>query len=104
MFAQARLRGIVWRWLAPVVGAAALALAVYFYFHTPGQKTVRLTITAGNLLGTRAELASHLTHLGFSADQLKSFLPGVLEFLKSKLPPDVVKQVSAFLPGVGAES
>jgi TRAP-type uncharacterized transport system substrate-binding protein len=42
------------------VGVAALALAVYFYFHTPGQKTVRLTITAGNLLGTRAELAEVL--------------------------------------------
>ena len=54
--------------------------------------------------GGAAELASHLTHLGFSADQLKSFLPGVLEFLKNKLPPDVVKQVSAFLPGVGSES
>ena len=54
--------------------------------------------------GGAAELASHLTHLGFSADQLKSFLPGVLEFLKSKLPPDVVKQASALLPGVATES
>jgi hypothetical protein len=44
-----------------------------------------------------------LTRLGFSADQLESFLPGALEFLKSKLPPDVVKQASALLPGVGAE-
>jgi len=54
--------------------------------------------------GSAAELASQFTHLGFSADQLKSFLPGVLEFLKNKLPPDVVKQVSVFLPGVGSES
>jgi hypothetical protein len=53
--------------------------------------------------GRAAELASQFTHLGFSADQLKSFLPGVLEFLKGKLPADVVKQVSALLPGVGTE-
>jgi hypothetical protein len=49
------------------------------------------------------ELASRFTQLGFSADQLKHFLPGVLEFLKGKLPADVVKQVSALLPGVGTE-
>jgi len=60
VFAQARLRGLVWRWLAPVVGAAALALAVYLYFHTPAGKTVRLTMTAGSLLSTRAELAEVL--------------------------------------------
>ena len=53
--------------------------------------------------GSAAELASQFTHLGFSADQLKRFLPGVLQFLKSKLPADVVKQASALLPGVGAE-
>jgi TRAP-type uncharacterized transport system substrate-binding protein len=60
VFSQARLRGIVWKWLAPVVGVAALAFAVYYYFHTPGAKTVRLTITAGSLLSTRAELAEVL--------------------------------------------
>ena len=53
--------------------------------------------------GSAAELASQFTHLGFSADQLKRFLPGVLQFLKSKLPADVVKQASALLPGVGTE-
>jgi TRAP-type uncharacterized transport system substrate-binding protein len=35
-------------------------LAVCFYFHTPGPKNIRLKITAGNLLGTRAELAEVL--------------------------------------------
>jgi hypothetical protein len=54
--------------------------------------------------GSAAELASQFTHLGFSADQLKSFLPRVLDFLKSKLPADVVKQASALLPGVATES
>jgi TRAP-type uncharacterized transport system substrate-binding protein len=60
VFAQAQLRRIVWRWLAPVVGVAALAFAAYFYFHKPGKKEVRLKITAGNLLSTRAELADVL--------------------------------------------
>jgi uncharacterized protein (DUF2267 family) len=53
--------------------------------------------------GGAGALASRFTQLGFSADQLKQFLPGVLEFLKGKLPADVVKQVSALLPGVGTE-
>jgi hypothetical protein len=53
--------------------------------------------------GSAGELTSRLTQLGFFADQLKSFLPGALEFLKTKLPPDVVKQASALLPGVGAD-
>jgi TRAP-type uncharacterized transport system substrate-binding protein len=57
---QNRLRRIVWKWLAPVLGVAALTIAVYFYFHKPGPKAVRLTITAGNLLSTRAELAEVL--------------------------------------------
>jgi TRAP-type uncharacterized transport system substrate-binding protein len=58
--AQGRWRGILWKWLAPVAGVAALAVAVYLYFHTPRQATVRLKITAGNQLGTRAELAEVL--------------------------------------------
>jgi hypothetical protein len=53
--------------------------------------------------GSTAELISRFTKLGFSEDQLKVFLPRVLEFLKSKLPADVVKQASALLPGVKTE-
>jgi hypothetical protein len=53
--------------------------------------------------GGAADLANRFTQLGFSADQLKRFLPSVLEFLKSKLPADVVKQASALLPGVATE-
>jgi hypothetical protein len=52
--------------------------------------------------GSTGELTSRFTQLGFSPDQAKSFLPVVLEFLKSKLPPDVLKQASALFPGVGA--
>jgi hypothetical protein len=54
--------------------------------------------------GGAGELTSRFTQLGFNADQLKRFLPSVLEFFKNKLPADVMKQASALLPGVGAES
>jgi hypothetical protein len=54
--------------------------------------------------GGTAAVMTRFTHLGFTADQLKSFVPNVLEFLKSKLPGDVFKQASALLPGAGTES
>jgi hypothetical protein len=54
--------------------------------------------------GGTAELTSRFTQLGFSADQLKRFLPNALEFLKGKLPAEAVKQASAFLPGAQTEA
>jgi hypothetical protein len=54
--------------------------------------------------GGAGEVTSRFTQLGFSAGQLKRFLPSVVEFFKNKLPADVMKQASALLPGVGAES
>jgi hypothetical protein len=48
--------------------------------------------------GTAADLISKLTQFGFSADQIQAFLPAVLEFLKGKLPGDLMKQVSGLLP------
>ena len=48
--------------------------------------------------GGAAALAAKLSHLGLSADQLQKFLPGVLDFLKSKLPADVMKQIGALMP------
>jgi uncharacterized protein (DUF2267 family) len=48
--------------------------------------------------GAAAALASRLAQLGFSSEQLQKFLPNVLEFLKSKLPADAAKQLSALLP------
>jgi hypothetical protein len=54
--------------------------------------------------GGAADLTNRLSHLGFSAEQLKSFLPRVLEFLKGKLPADVLKHASAHLPEGGTES
>jgi TRAP-type uncharacterized transport system substrate-binding protein len=60
MSARTSLRRVIWRWLAPVVGIAALALAAYLFLHGTRQQKYRLTITAGNRLGTREELADIL--------------------------------------------
>ena len=48
--------------------------------------------------GGAAALMERLTQLGFSPEQLQKFLPNVLEFLKSKLPGDALKQITALLP------
>jgi hypothetical protein len=60
---------------------------------------------AGKLFGGGGPeaLAAHFGKLGFSTDQVKNFIPHVIEFLKSKLPPDLMKHVGALLPhGEGA--
>ena len=48
--------------------------------------------------GGAAALLANFTKLGFSADQVQKFLPAVLDFLKSKLPANVMNQVSALIP------
>jgi hypothetical protein len=48
--------------------------------------------------GAEGQLISGLTSAGLSADQLQEFLPQVMESLKSKLPGDVMKQVSGLFP------
>ena len=48
--------------------------------------------------GGAGELLSKLSSAGFSAEQLEKFLPNVLEFLKTKLPGDALKQVSSIIP------
>jgi hypothetical protein len=48
--------------------------------------------------GGEGQLLSRLTGAGFSAEQVQSFLPGVLEKLKGKLPDDVMKQITDKLP------
>jgi hypothetical protein len=60
-----------------------------------------VTGLAGKLFGggDAAALASKLTHIGFTPEQLKEFLPKVLEFLKSKLPADVMSKVTGMIPG-----
>jgi hypothetical protein len=59
-----------------------------------------VTGLAGKLFGGGggAALLTQLTQLGFSADQVQSFLPKVLEFFKDKLPGDLMKQVSGLIP------
>jgi hypothetical protein len=55
---------------------------------------------AGKLFGggSSAALAAHFGKLGFSPDQIKHFITHVAEFLKGKLPPDMMKHITALLP------
>jgi hypothetical protein len=58
-----------------------------------------VTGMAGKIFGGGGAAAgTKLTQLGFSPDQLKSFLSNVLEFFKDKLPADLLKQVSGLIP------
>jgi hypothetical protein len=56
---------------------------------------------AGKLFGGAGgatAVVSKLTQLGFSPDQLQKFLPTVLEFLKSRLPPDILNKITSLIP------
>jgi hypothetical protein len=55
---------------------------------------------AGKLFGggSTEALTAHFEQLGFSHDQVEHLIPQVVEFLESKLPPDLMKHVSALLP------
>jgi hypothetical protein len=56
---------------------------------------------AGKLFGgggNHEALAAHLGQVGLSPNQVQSFIPHAVEFLKNKLPPDLMNQVSALLP------
>ena len=46
------------------------------------------------------DLFTRLGQHGFSADQLQAFLPRVLEFFRTKLPPDVLEKVEGLMPGL----
>lgn len=63
-----------------------------------------LTEMAGKLLGGQAEDASDLvqklTGTGFSMDQILAFLPKILEFLQSKLPPELLGRILEQLPNI----
>jgi len=62
---------------------------------------------AGKLFGGAggaSELVSKLTQFGLSADQLQRFIPTVLEFLKGKLPGDVMNKITALIPIGGKEA
>ena len=59
---------------------------------------------AGKLFGGQAEDASDLGQklgrAGFSMDQLQAFLPKVLEWLQSKLPPEILGRILEQLPSI----
>jgi TRAP-type uncharacterized transport system substrate-binding protein len=57
MFLRVRLLRIFWKWVAPLAGLAAVAGAFYFLFHSPGERTYRFRLTAGNATGHRHHLA-----------------------------------------------
>jgi hypothetical protein len=62
-----------------------------------------VTGLAGKRLGGGA-LVSKLTPMGFAPEQLQGFLKNVLDFLKGKLPDDVLKQLTGWFsiwPGAG---
>jgi hypothetical protein len=42
-----------WKWLTPLLGLTALALALFLYLHSPGNSSHRPSITAGNAAGMR---------------------------------------------------
>jgi TRAP-type uncharacterized transport system substrate-binding protein len=58
--AENKLIRVLWKWVAPLAAVAALALAGFFYFHTGGQRSYHLSLTAENALGIRHELAQRL--------------------------------------------
>jgi TRAP-type uncharacterized transport system substrate-binding protein len=61
MESQCRLRCLAWKWLVPAVGMAALGIAAYTYFHTPLERSYRLTMTAGSAASTRHHVAELLS-------------------------------------------
>ena len=48
--------------------------------------------------GSAEALLAKFGQLGLSADQIQTFIPKVMEFLKEKLPDNVMAQVSDHLP------
>jgi TRAP-type uncharacterized transport system substrate-binding protein len=60
MSVRRKLVKVLWKWATPLVGLAALGLAVYFYFHSPEPRAYHLRLTAGNAVGMRHHLALRL--------------------------------------------
>jgi hypothetical protein len=48
--------------------------------------------------GGAEALIGKFSQLGMTPDQLQGFLPRVMEFLKGKLPENVMNQISGLLP------
>ena len=95
-------------WFSKVQGALPDAGAMISASESTGPEAggmiQAVTSLAGKLFGNPGEAATDLfTRLGqhgFSADQLKAFLPKVLEFFKDKLPPEILEKVEGLVPGL----
>lgn len=85
---------------AAVPGADNLVTAAKSAPQSSGGMVDAVTSAVGKMSGGggATEAVAQLAKLGFSAEQLETFVPKVLEFLKTKLPPDVVKQISGLIP------
>src|SRR5262245_26291166 len=59
MAASNNLLKIFLKWITLFAALAALALACFVYFYSPGPKRFQLTGTAGNARGMRHQLAQH---------------------------------------------
>src|SRR5262245_27339894 len=55
-----RLRRLLWTWMLPLLGVAALGFAVWAYYAPPRERVFHLRMTAGSELGARHELAEML--------------------------------------------
>ena len=66
---------------------------------TPGGIFGAVAGAVGKLFGGgAAELVTKLAQHGFSAEQLQSFVPNVMEFLKARLPENVSEKIAGLLP------
>jgi hypothetical protein len=65
-----------------------------------------VTDLAGKFLGGKtgagAELLSSFAKLGFKPEQIESFLPKMLELIKTYLSPELLQKILASLPAVAA--
>lgn len=56
------------------------------------------------LIGGQSEAVTHLlsgfSKAGFTQDTVKAFIPAALNFLKSSVPPETMKQIENSLPGL----
>jgi TRAP-type uncharacterized transport system substrate-binding protein len=57
MPARSTLSRILWTRIAPVAALSALGLALFFYYHSPRERSYHLRMTAGEARGTRHQLA-----------------------------------------------
>ena len=65
-----------------------------------------VTDLAGKFLGGKtgagAELVANFSKLGFKPEQIESFLPKLIELIKTHLSPELVQKILATLPALAA--